>query len=309
MHFAVIPPLLSHRVGRRPGVLCTSDAAPALVRRPLACIRHSLFLAVLVLTSVDSAQIGASRFALATVNDGRGRPVIDVSADDFVVQEAGEPRDILSVRVADYPIVVVVDNGAGGRPDFLWVQKAVSRLLERLGPRPIAIVTVAGPPQVVASFDDDRSVVLERLAEIRAEGAEESRPLAGAALAARTIRGTGALFSAIVVVTSSPVEGLNSAVPELSAPVIDSGAVMHVVAKRGTSGGDLLRSLAEQTHGLFTPIYSAGSYPPAVDRLTDRLTTELMVEYLVPVGSKSRDVKIGVRLPGARVHGLGVAPQ
>jgi hypothetical protein len=266
-------------------------------------------MAVMGTTTVAAAQIGASRFALATVIDGRGRPVVDVGADDFVIQEADEARDILSVRVADYPIAVVVDNGAGGGPDFPWIQKSVTRLLERLGPRPIAVVTAGGPPEVVASFEDDRDIVLERLAELRAGGAAESRPLAGAALAARTIHGTGALFSAIVLVTSSPVEGFISGATELSASVIDSGAVMHVVAKRGTPGGDPLRSLAEQTHGLFTPIYTGGSYPPAVDRLTDRLTTELMVEYLVPVGSKSRDVKIGVRLPGARVQGLGVAPQ
>jgi hypothetical protein len=34
-----------------------------------------------------------------------------------------------------------------------------------------------------------------------------------------------------------------------------------------------------------------------------------MIEYLVPVGSKSNDVKLGVRIIGARVRGLGVAPK
>ena len=31
----------------------------------------------------------------------------------------------------------------------------------------------------------------------------------------------------------------------------------------------------------------------------------MMIEYLVPVGSKPIDVKVGVRIPGARVRGLG----
>jgi hypothetical protein len=65
----------------------------------------------------------------------------------------------------------------------------------------------------------------------------------------------------------------------------------------------------DQTHGDFTAIYAAASYQPATDRIVTRLTTELLVEYIVPVGSKANDVKIGVRFPGARVRGLGVAPR
>jgi hypothetical protein len=34
-----------------------------------------------------------------------------------------------------------------------------------------------------------------------------------------------------------------------------------------------------------------------------------MVEYLVPNDSRAADVKLGVRIPGVRVRGLGVAPR
>ena len=53
----------------------------------------------------------------------------------------------------------------------------------------------------------------------------------------------------------------------------------------------------------------AASYQAALDRLADRLSSEMMIEYIVPVGSKPRDVKVGVRVIGARVRGLGVAPR
>jgi len=39
------------------------------------------------------------------------------------------------------------------------------------------------------------------------------------------------------------------------------------------------------------------------------MATEIMIEYLVPPQSKASDVKIGVRIPGARVRGFGVAPR
>ena len=39
------------------------------------------------------------------------------------------------------------------------------------------------------------------------------------------------------------------------------------------------------------------------------VTSEMMIEYLVPVGSKPNDVRVGVRVVGAKVRGLGVAPR
>ena len=69
---------------------------------------------------------------------------------------------------------------------------------------------------------------------------------------------------------------------------------------------ETLRALADQTHGQFIPIYTSASYQVALDHLADRLATEVMVEYLVPPGSSSgNDVQLGVRIPGARVKGLG----
>jgi hypothetical protein len=35
----------------------------------------------------------------------------------------------------------------------------------------------------------------------------------------------------------------------------------------------------------------------------------MLIEYLVPVGSKPHDVKVGIRIVGAKVRGLGVAPR
>ena len=73
--------------------------------------------------------------------------------------------------------------------------------------------------------------------------------------------------------------------------------------------GPAIRALAEQSRGEFTTIYSAASFQAALDRLADSLAAEMMIEYIVPVGSKPNDVKVGVHIAGARVHGLGVAPR
>lgn len=266
-------------------------------------------------TSADS-QTGASRVALASVTDQRNRPLVDVSADDFVIQEAGAPREILSVRPADYPIVVLLDTGTDARADFPLMQKAVARFIDRIGQRPMAIGTFGNLPKMIATFDDDRQTVLAKLAEAAADTAAGSLLLQGAALAGETIRATGTLFSAIVILSATPADASRNPPEEMMAPVVDSNAILHVVANRpsqsaGSSlrSNPVLRAMAEQSRGEFTVIYSASSYQAALDRLADRLTTEMMIEYLVPVGSKPNDVKVGVRLAGARVRGLGVAPR
>jgi len=267
--------------------------------------------ALLLTASTGPAQTGASRFALAQVADSGGKALVDIDADDFVVQEAGAARDILDVRVADYPVAIVLDNGAAGRDDFGTLRASVERFVTRLGPRPVAIVATAGP-KMLASFEDARETVLARLDELSVDSGADAAPLRATSMAAEAIRSVGPLFSTVVVATSSPVGVAGAAANELIPSIVDSRAVVHVVANvahTGADDGQLLRSISDQTHGEYRAIYSSASYQPALDRLAVRLTTELLIEYLVPVGSKAADVRIGVRLPGARVRGLGVAPR
>ena len=279
-------------------------------------VRALAVVVAAVLAGAPLAQTGASRVALASITDPRNRPLVDVSADDFVIQEAGASREILSVRPADYPIVVLLDTGTEARADFPRMQQAAAHFIERIGQRPIALGTFGNIPRMLTTFDDDRQTVLARLAEISADSNTGSLLLQGAALAGETIRATGTLFSAIVILSATPSDASRNPADEMIAPVVDSNAILHVVANRPsqTAGSSLrsnpaLRAVAEQSRGEFTVIYSAASYQAALDRLADRLTSEMMIEYLVPVGSKPADVKVGVRIVGARVRGLGVAPR
>lgn len=267
-------------------------------------------------------QTGASRVTLASVTDPRNRPLVDVGPDDFVIQEDGTPREILSVRVADYPIVMMLDCPSEARDDFSQLRKVVGRFIDRLGPRPVAIGLLCDPSAMLTTFEDDRQAIAQRLdaaaAAAAAPGAR-SLLLQGAALGGHVIKGVSPLFSALVIISATPVDGSRGSVEELISPIVDSGAVVHVIAHRSadTLGGgpgmgrttQVLRTLADQTRGGFTPIYSTASYQAALDRLAERLTNELLIEYLVPVGSKASDVKIGIHVPGAKVRGLGVAPK
>lgn len=260
-------------------------------------------------------QIAASRTALVTVSDARNRLIVDLGPDDFVITEGGQPREILDARVADYPVVVLVDTGRAARTSFSDIRQAVARFVDRLGERPIAIGTLGDPPATVATFDDSRSVRTKRLEALNADPGAETLTLEAAAGAARILGGAGSRFSAIVIVSASLSDGSRRSSDELVPPIIDCGASVHAIVNRVSAEApiagltEVLRRLSDQTHGQFSTIYSAASYRVALDRLADRLASEMMIEYLVPPGSPATDIQIGVRIPGTRAHGLGVRPR
>ena len=264
---------------------------------------------------------------LATVTDPRGHVLVDIGPDDFVVQEGGTSREILSVRVADYPIVLLLDMNLASPEDQELMRRAAAHFIERLGnDRPAIAGTIAAVPRLLTTFDDDRKTVLDRINALTMDRAPDAAAsdagprapsrvsdlLRAAGLAANTLHATGSLFSSIVILSAAAADGGDTP-PEALASIIDSGAIVHVVAEQTAASADrvpaALRTIVNQTRGEFTPIYSAASYQAALDRLVDRMASEILIEYIVPPGSRPVDAKVGVRLPGARVRGLGVAPK
>jgi hypothetical protein len=238
-----------------------------------------------------------------------------VGADDFVITEGAQPREVLDVHVADYPVVILVDDGpeAASQPALQDIKAAVARFIARIGQRPIAVGTLSRADRFVATFEDDRAEVLSRVGQL-APSEAPAVPLEAIAHASQLVSEAGAPFSAVVIVTSRPLAYVDPAAAERLPAVLASGATVHVVAarlspddNRAPNAPDLLRGLAEQTSGQYTSIFATASYAVALERLADRMATEMMIEYLVPPGPAAGDVRVGARIPGARVLGLGVS--
>jgi hypothetical protein len=257
-------------------------------------------------------QTATGRVVLAAVVDRGGRPLVAVDPDDFAITENGQPREVLDVHVADYPVVLLVDDAPDAAELLPSMKSAVARFIARVGERPVALGVLSKPDRFIAAFDDDRADVLKRVDAIVAGTAAEALPLSPVSNAARALREAGVPFSAIVIVTAHPIGTTAQVAPDVVAAILESGANIQVVIARGATDGpesmrtDLLRVLAEQTHGQYTPIFAGASYAIALERIADRMAAELMIEYVAPAGSAPGDVKVGVRIPGARVVGLGV---
>lgn len=252
-----------------------------------------------------------SRLLLASVADSNGRPILDIEPDDFVIRDSGQLRDVLSIRLADYPIAIVLDNGRGDDRDFDAIRRSTLRFIDRIGHRPIAIIS-ATPPRMAASFDDHRSTVVAEVDKLRKGGSDDGL-FQALAVAARANHETGAPFSAIIAVIADP----GTTTPANVRPsILDSGANVHVVLQQPSgrnqksrrSSIDALVALVDETRGQLTTINSPDLYQAAMDRIANLLATELMVEYLVPAGSASgNDVRLGVRISGAKIVSWGIA--
>jgi hypothetical protein len=262
----------------------------------------------------------ASRLVLAAVTDAQNRVLADLGPDDFIVTENGQAREVLAVYPADYPVIVLVDNSAEARSDFDAIRSAVNRFLSRAADRFVAVGTLANPPALLTSLEDDRSAVLRRLEGMTAGPSSLLMPIEAVAVAVEAVRENGSPFSAIVVVSAHAIDAAQPQNIRLLPDIFDSGAIVHVVSRtspatapRGRAytprlQGDLLRDLADQTRGNYTTVFSAPSYSVALNNLADRLDTEVMVEYIAPAGPQSPgEVQIGVRIPGAHMRALRVS--
>jgi hypothetical protein len=267
----------------------------------------------------NSQQAMSSRVLLATVAAGN-RALVDLGPDDFVIEEGGATRDVFDMHVADYPIVVLIDNSAAARSDLEAIRDAAARFVSRVGERAVAVGTLADPPALLASFDDERAKVLAEIRAVPVDPSAGLMPLEAIARAVTAIETAGTAFSAIVIISAHPIEPAEIGSSDLLTPILASRAPVHVIARRSaataeqggptrTDGdGDILRQVSNLTRGQYTTIYSTASYGIALDGLADRLAAEVMIEYLVPAGQGTRgEVRVGVKIPGARVTGLGVS--
>jgi hypothetical protein len=269
--------------------------------------------------SARALQPDSGRAVLASVTDSRGRTVVDLDPDDFVVTEDGDPCDVISVHVADYPIALLLDDLTGSAADLDEIRRVALRFVTRIGHRQVVVGTLTDTAHLIASTDDAADLIarIDRIGP----GQGAATPFAATAAAVRAITIDGPPFSAVVVISAGAFEFNEAAVAGVVTTIVESRTMVHVVAQRppaaaGAAPSDVLRELAQQTRGQYTVIYSRASYQAAMDRLADSLSSELIVEYVAPTaagGGQLRrsgagpDVQIGVKRPGVRVSGLGVA--
>ncbi len=162
---------------------------------------------------------------------------------------------MLDVHIADYPIVLLIDDGDAAALPI--IKRAAARFVARVGERPVVVGTLSNPDAIRATFEDDRQDVLDQIESIVPGASDAGLTLAATARGAQLLQDTGSPFSAIVAVSARAIDATQTVRGDLLPIILGSGATVHVVAGRPSAQDgavpadvpDLLRVLADQSHG------------------------------------------------------------
>lgn len=128
-------------------------------------------VALLFVSAVVCAQVFKSNVLLinvvATVVDGKGRTIPNLTADDFILEEDGQPQAIkFLMPSADLPISigVVLDASKSMETKIRTAQRAVDRFLSMIHKDDeIFVMTFALRTSVIADFTSDRATLRSAL--------------------------------------------------------------------------------------------------------------------------------------------------
>jgi Ca-activated chloride channel family protein len=126
--------------------------------------------ALLLLGALVGAQFKAGVTVItmvATVVDGKGRTVPNLTVDDFIVEEDGQPQAITHFTAnPDLPISigVVIDASLSMQSKIRTAQRAVDRFLSMIHKDDeIFLMTFANRASVIADFTTDRATLTKAL--------------------------------------------------------------------------------------------------------------------------------------------------
>jgi hypothetical protein len=171
----------------------------------------------------------------ASVTDGTGAPVANLTPDDLKVAENGVEGKITKVEPIDWPIKVqlLIDNGTGMEQALVQIRNGVKGFIEALpdGIEMSLLTTAPQPRYIVKPTMDKMSVI---------QGADRIVPDSGAArfvealneAAARVDKEKGNYFPVVVIVGSTTAEGssfVERDVQRMLQRFIDRAATVHVV--------------------------------------------------------------------------------
>ena len=285
--------------------------------------RVAIALAWLVATAPLPQAQTQSRFALLSASDEHGKPLLRLSANDFIVENNRARCEVIAATPADYPVAIVVDTSAFANDDVPTLRHAVERFVDKTaGTREIAVYTGGAPVTKAVDFTRQRDVLLRGVARLFATRASTTHTIDAIRRAASDLRSRRAAVTGIVVVSAGGIETTPPPVADLLPAVLGSHAIVHVADRRPlrlnqgvdhrnqlrapqSGGGDVLEALARRTHGGYVRSVDAAVYGTGLDAIGRHFDAEVIMEYAVPPDAP-RDLHVGLIAAGTLSRAIGL---
>lgn len=265
----------------------------------------------------DTVAQTRERVLYVSAVDRESKPVADLGPRAFVVREDNVEREVLRVTIANspMPVAIIVDNSqqvATHIPDLRRALTTFVRAIDGIGP--IALVTVADRPTIVADYNTSTKPVLDAVNRLFAG------PNSGATLldaindVARGLAKRQADRAAIVVVTAEYTDFSHARYAEVLESVADAGVATHVVVLTNPSASlanDEARNRAtvldrapRESGGIRMDVLTSMAFEPRLTDLAAILRAQYRVVYARPdTLIPPERVTVSGRPPGVTMYG------
>jgi len=228
-----------------------------------------------------------------SVTNERGEPVRTLKAEDFRIDEDGQPQEVARVGEPGQTaleLILLFDISGSLNPRFDFQREAASRFLRRiLKPTDaVALLSIGTTPKMVAERTANLSTALQALTQL-APTRQSTAFLDSVGTAARALRATANPEARRVAITLSDGEDNNSekdAIADVLRELHHADAIFYAVNPSGPSiwlnvtslrGQKQLEKLAGETGGkVFLP-----DKIEELDAIFARIAAELEAQYLL----------------------------
>jgi Ca-activated chloride channel homolog len=215
----------------------------------------------------------------ATVTDGRGEPVGDLTAADFRVGEDGASQVISTFAAGEFPLSVAVgvdrSFSMGGKLNRLGVAKSAARaFVSALRPADrLMVIAIGGETLIVSPLSTDHAAALSAIDRLDAWG---TTPLYDAALGAIDAIQPSAGRRALVLLSDGTDRYSDTKAADLVDRARKHDVLVYPVAV-GSLRPPLFAELAAATGGRSFFVRD----PPALLKAMEAIARELRVQYLL----------------------------
>ena len=292
----------------------------------VACTRLAAGCVALAFFSAYPLAQPAQRVAYVTVVDSATQvPVSGVTANQIVIREDGNAREVLTVAPAtsEMPVAVIIDNSQAAAPTINDLRKGLASFLTAIeGIGPVGLFTVASRPTILKEYTTSQKELLE------AAGRVFHEPSSGATLLDTILDVSKGLIkrksdrAAIVLVTGENTEFTNLHYRDVLDELQESGAMMYAVIlvnPNGSMSSEEARNRAtvldrgtRESGGLRDDVLTSMAFEPRLKALGQILKSQYRVTYarpqslIPPEKFEASSAQAGLEVRGAPARGQDV---